>query len=112
MRISDWSSDVCSSDLRLPVSRPPGDDVGVDPAQMIGKIEGEEDDRADDRHLEQNAQWPDARRRARLLPPDLWHRVVLGSAAVEGQHEEGAEHPQQEIEIGRTSWRGRVCQYV
>src|SRR3546814_8511076 len=65
---------------------------------MIGKIEGEEDDRADDRHLEQNAQWPDARRRARLLPPDLWHRVVLGSAAVEGQHEEGAEHPQQEID--------------
>src|SRR3546814_8060835 len=55
MRISDWSSDVCSSDL-------------------------------------------DARRRPWVLPTHQRHFVILGAAAVKGQHEEGAENPEQDID--------------
>src|SRR3546814_4255088 len=35
MRISDWSSDVCSSDLAVPGRRPPGGGRAVQPRQPV-----------------------------------------------------------------------------
>src|SRR3546814_19947618 len=80
------------------VSGPSGNDVGIDPALAIGEGEGEEDDGADDGHLEQDAQRLDARRRPWVLPTHQRHFVILGAAAVKGQHEEGAENPEQDID--------------
>src|SRR3546814_3713536 len=87
MRISDWSSDVCSSDLRAAYR---GSEEFDDFSAISQAIEG---------------------RHAR--PPDLRHaapcRRVVGDARPpccrrgDGQRAE---------EIGRASCRERVCQYV
>src|SRR3546814_4201922 len=39
MRISDWSSDVCSSDLGVAVGGDPPAGDGVDPASTVGGME-------------------------------------------------------------------------
>src|SRR3546814_8125009 len=103
MRISDWSSDVCSSDLGLPVAL--GDGIDLLPA---GADAGE--------------------MRRRLLrglaahPVDRLEGALLGAAAgsVGDRHElrrESAEAAHGVAtallgQIGRASWRERVCHIV
>src|SRR3546814_13324158 len=100
MRISDWSSDVCSSDLADKAR-------GID-EQLGEAAEGVDGERArkDRRLRSEQRDHRDRRRRERdqrreLIEPDL---------AVAGK---GAEHQRdQPAEIGRASWRERVWQYV
>src|SRR3546814_9162227 len=88
MRISDWSSDVCSSDLVDPV------------AQELVTAEPEVARVGDDRV-------EDSLRRATDRVPRRGHAHdrVHGGGALVGR--EAALH-----EIGRASGRERVCQYV
>src|SRR3546814_16396685 len=73
MRISDWSSDVCSSDLGRQLEHD-------EPDEVVG-----------DRFAQQV-----------LFPGLAEHaRLVVGVIAGEGLEQ-----------IGRASWRERVCQYV
>src|SRR3546814_14521020 len=82
LRISDWSSDVCSSDLRG------GDDPGRRTA--AGQAHG------DFQRLERRARAVDAGRTGRDL--SRVRHLQAGQGLVE--------------EIGRASCRERVCQYV
>src|SRR3546814_16451936 len=116
MRISDWSSDVCSSDLSYPralAPQPEDDDLPRDR------------DRADDEHdvaerpypaqrfkealLKElgAARIPHARRHARfeLEQPDRQQ------AGEDHQHQPGVQ-PQEADQIGRAPCRERVDQYV
>src|SRR3546814_15968047 len=82
MRISDWSSDVCSSDLRRhrQYGECRGADLAGDPRSQLG--------------------W--------LLS---LRRQGTGARAVPGQGGVHSHHPRQGGEIGRASCRERVCQY-
>src|SRR3546814_5443634 len=95
MRISDWSSDVCSSDL--PQHRPPPlartqprveQPVDVGERRIIGLVIGDQP-----------------------VPPELVERA---RHAVAFQVLGGGEGPvaQREQKIGSASCRERVCQYV
>src|SRR3546814_2693084 len=87
MRISDWSSDVCSSDLNNPLHH-------AWPMSTPAK---------NARPPRRNKPHPSpALHRPRPAPPDL-HRTEDCTAA-------GGQPP--ESEIGRASCRERVCQYV
>src|SRR3546814_10620951 len=87
MRISDWSSDVCSSDLHLlrDFMAGIGEIFRLDALHVPGGKAGE-DHHADDRdhHLH-------------------------GGRADEDVDQAGDQYADQ---IGRASWRERVCQYV
>src|SRR3546814_4160045 len=100
MRISDWSSDVCSSDLMPPrkrFGRAKGESVKV--ADRAGKQQETEKERSgqpspaaaagparsDQDRFENGGQRQSCRQRA---------------------------HPFGQVEIGRASGRERVCQYV
>src|SRR3546814_7996072 len=85
MRISDWSSDVCSSDLDEQVDVCPAGDLGHDAA--VGRVEV--DLAADDRGEHRGATFDD--RRGGLVAGGL-----------------DAEDPA----IGRAACRERVWQYV
>src|SRR3546814_6459023 len=85
MRISDWSSDVCSSDLSIPV------------------IFNMESHVADEAHREN-----ENRRRLRQLRPAITSQT--GAAATRGRNK--ASMTPAANEIGRASCRERVCQYV
>src|SRR3546814_20603107 len=100
MRISDWSSDVCSSDLRWCILTPP---EGTDPAAI---------DRVADfwrqlgAEIEQMA--PDHHDRVLAITSHLPHLIaytIVGTAS-------DLEEVTQSEEIGRASYRARVCQYV
>src|SRR3546814_13361979 len=86
MRISDWSSDVCSSDLRITQLL-----VTRDPRLGIGRRE---------RHLVEKARIGEQPQRLRHA---LGHRPALEHIGL---------RLQKPVEIGRASWRERVCQYV
>src|SRR3546814_19893128 len=83
MRISDWSSDVCSSDLRL---------VGSEVAHAVEPV----------------GQAGDA-----LVLHGFEHGAALVRLleALRGRHVVEQEH-QVEQQLGRASCRERVCQYV
>src|SRR3546814_6527024 len=87
MRISDWSSDVCSSDLLIGQAGAPREILVVGLARL---------DRV--RDIEEGRQ--------ELERLEAGERV--GAAAV-GQDD---RRIRREIEIGRGSCRERVCQYV
>src|SRR3546814_20296117 len=98
MRISDWSSDVCSSDL-LPLryaTRVPGDGFGVpggdwgrDPLCRYGPF------------------------RAQGGGPELVDAgLSVPDAQLYGSGRAAARHTRSGREIGRASCRERVCQYV
>src|SRR3546814_8869425 len=91
LRISDWSSDVCSSDLRL---------RAVGAAQVAQLVE----------------QWTENPRVGGSNPPlGTIPFQVLSSAAAENPGHPGrlsAPLRSAEIQIGRASCRERVCQYV
>src|SRR3546814_14224986 len=87
MRISDWSSDVCSSDLRKASSAPPPDM----PRERIVRIDPED-----------------------RLWVDLFLGYVARGCAQPGGYPAFYEAMDRKRydEIGRASWRERVCQYV
>src|SRR3546814_17906988 len=86
MRISDWSSDVCSSDLHGPHRRP----------QALGKT---------DRHA--------VERRANVLHrASRGDRRVEHPGAVQVQAQAMLAREGRGLEIGRASCRERVGQYV
>src|SRR3546814_3125900 len=97
MRISDWSSDVCSSDLLL------DDRAAID----IGGV-----------HLVPYLDLRDGLGRIALPAvlrtvcaervQDRAHIVILGFAV--GMDD--VAHMDDQVEIGRASWRERVCQFV
>src|SRR3546814_5277428 len=93
MRISDWSSDVCSSDLQ-------GRAVGVG-----GVGRGEDERRRRGGRIlitHEGAQPVDRRGRAELRGAEMLDEVAAAHAAC-------LLHAR---EIGRASCRERVCQYV
>src|SRR3546814_9718234 len=83
MRISDWSSDVCSSDLpkmERGISAPPGDR----PLRNLDRLQ--------------------------LHPLRDLH---IGSKQTSDRNDLAAvERMAAKMQIGRASWRERVCQYV
>src|SRR3546814_20556910 len=85
MRSSDWSSDVCSSDLSI-----------VDQLALIGRPQNLGPHRHDD------AASAETRRHL--------HRRLPGSDDRDRHH--GAKLAHAVIEIGRASYRARGCQYV
>src|SRR3546814_17359720 len=106
MRISDWSSDVCSSDLQAAIAHQP-DRFEVerrrheDPAFAADQTDG-----AGDLLLE--------------VPVRYGHGLTLrvvaagGSALLLGSSGDVAQHglPSYNAGLGRTACRERVCQYV
>src|SRR3546814_8118789 len=85
MRISDWSSDVCSSDLQI---------EGGEHAVGAG----------DERRQQVRHQAHEDHLAFRITEA---HVVLDELGTVAGDHQAGVEH-----EIGRASCRERVCQYV
>src|SRR3546814_13914399 len=108
MRISDWSSDVCSSDLALRRARLGRVQTALRKLPWTSLQSGDLDlalthahKRAHKAHARarrkgRDRDWHRWRRRVRLL---LYARDVLAAAGVD-------------VEIGRASCRERVCQYV
>src|SRR3546814_13736610 len=111
MRISDWSSDVCSSDLSAPDIGRLAADFLFDPVEPGDAIEQEASER----------------RRARLVAledlaaevrpaGDLLDAVALVELLIPGITvglEKAGERPALALRtIGRASCRERVCQYV
>src|SRR3546814_4784409 len=92
MRISDWSSDVCSSDLEQPVGRG-RDDAGVDPvlAAAVPPVR----DAARDQVMASTSASLDL---PASMPADWRDYFALLKPRV--------------MKIGRASCRERVCQYV
>src|SRR3546814_16759211 len=85
MRISDWSSDVCSSDLhQAGASRCPRRTVAGIPRVQAG---------------------------GRPFPGDIYvQRPIRNGDSPD--RDECADRACRRLEIGRASWRERVCQYV
>src|SRR3546814_20700669 len=99
MRISDWSSDVCSSDLFA---------IG------LGKTEAEAESQARSAYVEHHGQAPRQEAEVWALKDGL--RAVLDSdltvsAVRVRERNRQADDPSPE-QIGRTSSRERVRQYV
>src|SRR3546814_16891084 len=93
MRISDWSSDVCSSDLAVHIGQRL--EVGLVFAELLGAAVKEADVRVDalnDLAVE--------------LEDEAQHAVRGGVLRAEVDRVVG------DFEIGRESCRERVCQYV
>src|SRR3546814_11148297 len=97
VRISDWSSDVCSSDLLVLLA----DQVRGGNLQIIEEQFGR-------RMVEHRADGADRQAVAlRLAHVDEQHAHPVGGLGTILARGGAAEE-----EIGRASWRGRVCQYV
>src|SRR3546814_2343512 len=86
MRISDWSSDVCSSDLRG--FRATEGAAEVDAHAIIGGL-----------------RIADRQRRTPILEAHARSQATIAAGA-------GTGHGHLHREIGRASCRERVCQYV
>src|SRR3546814_18120406 len=101
MRISDWSSDVCSSDLAPP---PPDAPAAPDATQVMVFTDSDED------VSESSATAKDGKKRE-------VHRIVIRrDGAGDGKAPvalSGSAHGKDKTrQIGRASGRERVCQYV
>src|SRR3546814_20754826 len=107
MRISDWSSDVCSSDLDgVAAERPqlPRDRIEQLPVVAARKV------RAADRTLEQHVA-DDRQLRRRVVEDDMARRVTRTMDDIEGQVAD--RHRIAVVQqIGRAAGRERVGQYV
>src|SRR3546814_3312324 len=100
MRISDWSSDVCSSDLRKTVR--PVVELDLLPQELRLRLErpvGRERQRI--ARLERGGP-------SLAVDVDRFARAGRGLALEPAVHDDGVDIP----EIGRASCRERVCQYV
>src|SRR3546814_17725057 len=103
MRISDWSSDVCSSDLAMGAGLPVVSfDCQWGPAEMI------EHDRSG--LLVPNGDGAALGEAIVALCNDPARRAALGQAARDRMADFG--HDQVLAPIGRASCRERVCKYV
>src|SRR3546814_2843340 len=98
MRISDWSSDVCSSDLPHRAAQRLLDVIGN--ALQLGATAGQHD-LPPDRAVE-------AQRLERLLDLAGQHFEPL----TDDRDQLRARNPRSLAQIGRASCRERVCQYV
>src|SRR3546814_16556911 len=108
MRISDWSSDVCSSDLPLahphPAARHGCNRVGQSPAPAVV----------------QRAGWAEHDLPRQLCLCRIGHEAqrtqIDAKLLIETAHQlQRAVQPYRlpiTGELGRASWRERVCQYV
>src|SRR3546814_14348965 len=107
MRISDWSSDVCSSDLRA-LQADAGERLQAselfhlyrrgEPGGAVGQVEG-------------TAGGDSRRAGVSLQVVDIEPQAGEVEAAGEAQRQRVAEHLV-DSEIGTASCRERVCQYV
>src|SRR3546814_13593061 len=97
MRISDWSSDVCSSDLKLPLWRIPA-------SRMKGDLDRQDEINGD--HLV-----PMTRQGLAVLRA-LWPLTGEGELLFPSNRHSHRPMSENAIEIGRASCRDRVCQYV
>src|SRR3546814_12377933 len=103
MRISDWSSDVCSSDLLVVLEDGQSQGVAVDDGTIAAGIvvvaaEGDGGRAGDAADMDVEAGLGGLR-----LAGDVAFRIDLGG---------GRRDMHREVEIGRASCRERVCQYV
>src|SRR3546814_6504910 len=90
MRISDWSSDVCSSDLRLtPYTR----------------LNNKSDSVPDNKTILERKRELSHEYLKKIIPPARRHQLVNWNLETIPQFAFGKE-------IGRASCRERVCQYV
>src|SRR3546814_6528795 len=106
MRISDWSSDVCSSDLRG--READNQHRGPDIVDILREI-----DRHDAAGTKEHRDL--AREIGRVAGLDESRRQpAAGDAAEVGYQIDGGERQAEalEVQIGRASCRERVCQYV
>src|SRR3546814_12316315 len=103
MRISDWSSDVCSSDLRSQAGFVEVEEGAVQ-RQNSGIIAHGRDHRG---KKPDSTLWPQRHARVetqlgRRNRDASGHEVLLGGDASDGRR----------LKIGRASCRERVCKYV
>src|SRR3546814_17475179 len=106
MRISDWSSDVCSSDLRAP---PLETDNSRIPMARRCQITGK------GALVGNNVSHANNKTKRRFLPnlqETSLMSDVLGTAVRLRLTVNGLRTIEKNGEIGRTSWRERVCQDV
>src|SRR3546814_13725139 len=109
MRISDWSSDVCSSDLGVILQetkalRAAQQDVLAQSRRLLSVIQSSlEDDKADDIVVIELAD-----------KSSIADFMVIASGRSARQVGALADHLREKLkdEIGRASCRERVCQYV
>src|SRR3546814_9206004 len=106
MRISDWSSDVCSSDLLAP--RLGADAHPVDRGMRGQRAVGLDRDLEAARVERRDQRVIDLEHRLAPGEHDETMRVRRAPETLDGGDEAGRLGEQ----IGRASWRGRVCQYV
>src|SRR3546814_15427151 len=110
MRISDWSSDVCSSDLRSGVFSLPENMCGKPHADLIIRGRMTQADYGIGIYTA-----PEAARMVGMGAQTL-RRWLLGydhkDKDAQVRHEPALWRPQYDTEIGRASCRERVCQYV
>src|SRR3546814_12629369 len=106
MRISDWSSDVCSSDLKGGPGEQPFGAVGQHP--QAGPDDGSAH-HSGDAEPQQLHPAIDAHQR----PVDMRHQPTIGTiATAQPMIVHGAENRMRPGEIGSAACRDRVCQYV
>src|SRR3546814_13145203 len=106
MRISDWSSDVCSSDLHNDVQEPPSVNDSETNAPENGHNQGPEQEEA--RVVE--AKLPIVNKIWTRVPIDKLPLLDAYIDALIGEAGHAAVDPQKQI--GRASCRESVCPYV
>src|SRR3546814_17724965 len=109
MRISDWSSDVCSSDLLRLVKRVVKqlelDEARFPPRQIAWWINAQKDEGRRPQHIQADRdEWSDVMLKSYALYQERCDRAGLVAFAeiLPRAHE---------LQSGRASCRGRVCQY-
>src|SRR3546814_13067081 len=113
MRISDWSSDVCSSDLARSAARDAGAERTVIESRRLDLGKARDQWRASGFHQHVVQAFPDQRRITPLQPCEEQRKVrALLDQRMErigiGQHSAYAPC----FQIGSASGRERVCLYV
>src|SRR3546814_16741999 len=105
MRISDWSSDVCSSDLQRPVTAARFMPVGGGAVMVVAMRVAGGRELSGDRRVD---------RRGLAIATELRIGQAVARLAVVGIDDVTARAARMAIvaEIGRASWRERVCTYV
>src|SRR3546814_14897238 len=101
MRISDWSSDVCSSDLRLRLTAEPLGIVKIDASDAQALIQFSAKPNIDPLRIIELVQ---SRRDVRLAGQDKLKIEIKQGQQVAARIDA--------VPIGRASCRERVCQFV
>src|SRR3546814_17235662 len=114
MRISDWSSDVCSSDLPDLLNSVSQKDIEQKAAEIVQSVVGAE--------IAERKRRKEVRISEYVTNDAPWHRVLanevdFNALPMRPSNQDIELHLQKkkyekEIEIGRESCRERVCKYV